>query len=68
MVLELESQPCSKHEASVMVAAKSINLKRLEARDRRLAAIHEAGHHVIARHRGMHEVESWIERAGDPTR
>ena len=48
------------------VATKRINLK-LEARDRRLAAIHEAAHHVIARHRGMHEVESWIERVGDTT-
>ena len=56
----------SKQEASL--ATKSINLKRIEARDRRLAAIHEAGHHVIARHRGMREVDSWIERVGDPTR
>ena len=68
MVLELTSQPDSKHEASRVVATKTINLKRIEARDRRLAAIHEAGHHVMARHRGMHEVDSWIERAGDPTR
>jgi len=30
--------------------------------------MHEAGHHVIARHRGMREVDSWIERVGDPTR
>ena len=37
-MMELVSQPYSKHEASVMVAAKSINLKRLEARDRRWAA------------------------------
>ena len=68
MVLELGSQPDSKHEASVVVATKSINLKRIEARDRRLAAIHEAGHHVMACHRGMREVDSWIERVGDPTR
>ena len=66
-MLELSSQLESKHEASVSVATKSINLKRREARDRRLAAVHEAAHHVIARHRGMHEVDSWIERVGDPT-
>jgi hypothetical protein len=67
LMLELDSQPDSKHETSGVVATKSINLKRIEARDRRLAAIHEAAHHVIAVHRGMHEVESWIERVGDPT-
>jgi hypothetical protein len=50
------------------MATKSINIKRIEAQDRRLAAMHEAGHHTIARHRGMREVESWIERVGDPTR
>lgn len=68
MVLELNSQPDSKHEASVVVATKTLNLKRLEARDRRLAAMHEAGHHVMLRYRCMHEVDSWIERVGDPTR
>jgi hypothetical protein len=57
----------SKHEASGSTATKAIRLKRLEARDRRLAAIHEAAHHVIAVHRGMKKVESWIERVGDPT-
>ena len=67
MKLKLGSRPDSKHEASAVVATKSIKLKRMEARDRRLAAIHEAAHHTIARHRGMHEVESWIERVGDPT-
>ena len=55
----------SKHEASL--ATKGINPKRIEARDRRLAAMHEAGHHIMIRHRGMHEVDSWIERVGDPT-
>ncbi len=68
MVLQLDSQPDSNHEASGVVAPKSFHLKRLEARDRRLAAIHEAGHHIIARHRGMHVIDSWIERVGDPTR
>jgi hypothetical protein len=68
MVLELGSQPDSNHETSGVTATKSIGLKRQEARDRRLAAIHEAGHHIIARHRGMHVIGSWIERAGDPTR
>ena len=67
MVLELDSQPDSNHKASA-AATESIRLKRLEARDRRLAAIHEAGHHIIARHRGIHVIDSWIERAGDPTR
>jgi hypothetical protein len=57
-----------KHEVSAVLAPKCINLKRIEARDRRLAAIHEAAHHIIAIHRGMHEVDSWIERVGDPTR
>ena len=50
--MELSSQLESEHEASVAVATKSTNLKQIEARDRRLAAIHEAAHHVIARHRG----------------
>ena len=63
-----DSQPDSKHEASVVVATKTLNLKRMEARDRRLAAIHEAGHHVMLHYRGVHEVDSWIERVGDPTR
>jgi hypothetical protein len=67
-MLELGNQPDSKHEVSAVLATKSISLKRLEALDRRLAAIHEAAHHVTAVHRGMHEVESWIERVGDPTR
>ena len=67
-VLELDSQTDDKCEPLAVSATKSINLKRVEARDRRLAAIHEAGHHVIARHRGMREVDSWIERAGEPTR
>jgi hypothetical protein len=58
----------SKHEASAVLATKGINLKRIEARDRRWAAIHEAGHDTMARHRGMREVDSWIERVGDPTR
>ena len=64
---ELSSQPNSKNEASRAIARKAFNLRRIDARDRRLAAIHEAGHHVIARYHGMDEVESWIERVGDPT-
>jgi hypothetical protein len=67
-MLELESQRDSTHEVSHVAATKPINLKRLEARDRRLAAIHEAAHHVMARHRGIDEVESWIERVGEPTK
>jgi hypothetical protein len=55
----------SKHEPSL--AAKGINLRRIEAQDRRRAAIHEAAHHVIARCFGMLDVDSWIERVGDPT-
>jgi hypothetical protein len=66
-MLELGFQPDGKHQASGSAATKSIRLKRIEARDRLLAAIHEAAHDIIARHRGMHEVESWIERVGDPT-
>jgi hypothetical protein len=56
-----------KHEASAVLPTKGINLKRIEARDRRWAAIHEAGHDTMARHRGMREVDSWIERVDDPT-
>lgn len=67
-MLELDSQTDGEYETLSATTTTSINLKRLEARDRRLAAIHEAGHHVIARHRGMREVDSWIERAGEPTR
>jgi hypothetical protein len=67
-MLELESQHYWKHELSRIVAAKTLNLKQMEARDRRRAAIHEAGHHVMACYRGKLEVYSWIERAGDPTR
>src|ERR1700730_14271490 len=67
-MLELGSQTHSNYVATGVVATKGIILKRIEARDRRLAAMHEAGHDVMASHRGMHEVESWIERVGDPTR
>ena len=67
-MLELGLQPDSKYELLGTVATRSVNLKRIEARDRRLAAMHEAGHHTMACHRGMEEVESWIERVGDPTR
>jgi hypothetical protein len=35
---------------------------RIEARDRRLAAIHEAAHMVMARHVGVSGVEAWIVR------
>lgn len=37
---------------------------RITAHDRRLAAIHEAGHLVVARHHGIH-ARAWI--AHDPT-
>jgi hypothetical protein len=66
-MLELGSQPDSKHEASRLAATKGISLKRIEVQDRRLAAIHEAAHHIIACHRGMQEVDSWIRRVDDPT-
>jgi hypothetical protein len=37
---------------------------RLDAIDRRGAAGHEAGHYVIARHVGLHDVGAWIGRLG----
>ena len=33
---------------------------RVQAHDRRLAAIHEAGHFVIGRHLGLTELQAWI--------
>ena len=68
LTLELGSQPGDKHEASAVLATKGINFKRIEARGRRWAAIHEAGHNIMVQHRGIREVDSWIERVGDPTR
>jgi hypothetical protein len=35
---------------------------RFSARDRRLAAIHEAGHLVIGRHLGLSSISSWLEK------
>lgn len=41
-------------------------LGRLEARERRLAALHEAGHAVLARELGMHGISAEIWRAREP--
>jgi hypothetical protein len=35
--------------------------KRLSARDRRLAAVHEAGHLTMARHVGIYGASAWLE-------
>jgi hypothetical protein len=67
------AQHAQQHDQALMLApdllpdTKIWPPKRLEAWDRRRAAIHEAGHHVMACYRGMEEVDSWIERVGDPT-
>ncbi len=37
-----------------------INRLRIEARDRRMSAIHEAGHAVVARHLGIRVSSVWI--------
>ena len=37
-----------------------MNPARTQARDRRLAAVHEAGHAVVAEHIGIEDVEAWI--------
>lgn len=44
-----------------------LDLRRLEARERRLAALHEAGHAVLAREIGMLGVSAEIWRARDPS-
>jgi hypothetical protein len=66
-ILVQDFEADSKFRPPGAVLTTTINLKRIEARDRRRAAVHEAGHHVMARYRGMCEVDSWIERVGDPT-
>lgn len=39
---------------------------RVAARDRRYAAIHEAGHVVIGRHIGLRGVRAWLEKTSNP--
>jgi hypothetical protein len=41
----------------------TLDLKRIMARDRRLAAIHEAGHVTMARHLGALFAVAWLEKA-----
>lgn len=43
---------------------KRLDHKRIAAIDRRLAAIHEAGHVVIARGLGLVVLQAWIEPSG----
>ena len=38
-----------------------LSRKRISARDRRLAAVHEAGHVIMARHVGMAATSAWLE-------
>jgi len=45
---------------------KPLSGKRLSARDRRHAAIHEAGHVTMARHVGLNAVSAWLEEIRDP--
>jgi hypothetical protein len=39
---------------------------RIAARDRRMVAIHEAGHVTVARHVGWVGVSAWLEKTPDP--
>jgi hypothetical protein len=39
---------------------------RISARDRRLAAIHEAGHVVVGRHIGLVDISAWLVKVSDP--
>jgi hypothetical protein len=39
--------------------------RRIEALDRRVAAVHEAGHYVVARHFGLRSAAAWIVRQAD---
>jgi hypothetical protein len=48
-----------------MSKAGVVNLRRLEARDRRMAAIHEAGHLTMARHVGLQAASASLERIPD---
>ena len=52
---------------NVAPALSGRRLARAHARDRRLAAIHEAGHFVVGRHVGLRWSEAWISRVGEPT-
>lgn len=42
------------------------SLRRVEAIDRRIAAIHEAGHVVMGRHVGLSIVSAWLEKTPNP--
>ena len=46
--------------------ARSACLRRVEARDRRMAAIHEAGHVVMARGVGLDVLGASLEKTPDP--
>ncbi len=46
---------------------RRIALHHHNARDRRIAAIHEAGHYVVARHLGLRSAAAWIARGTDVT-
>jgi hypothetical protein len=46
--------------------ARSASLRRIEARDRRMAAIHEAGHVTMARNVGLDILAAWLEKTPDP--
>ena len=45
---------------------RPVNPKRVMARDRRLAAVHEAGHVVVAARFGLYAASAWISRAESP--
>ena len=45
---------------------KPVGAMRTIARDRRLAAVHEAGHVVVAAHFGLHSARAWIRPADAP--
>jgi hypothetical protein len=44
---------------------RRLRLRRIEARDRRMAAIHEAGHLTMARHVGLHAASASLEKIQD---
>jgi hypothetical protein len=46
--------------------SKPLSRKRVSARDRRLAAVHEAGHVTMGRHIGLNAVFAWLEEIRDP--
>jgi hypothetical protein len=45
---------------------RPVRSKRVTARDRRLAAVHEAGHVVVAAHFGLYPARARISRAKSP--